>query len=333
MRRPELTSAHDRSPHPDQADPTNRRIIGGSRLSDASKQSLVFALEEPEAFLHPGAQQALRDDLEGLAERDDVTLLVTSHSPYIVSRSHKAQVVALDKSSDGISRHAGSALGNEAHADVLAGLFVDAVVPELLDRYHSVPTGSSLLLVVEGETDKRFIELAAGALGRADDLAGLAIIACKGAHSAVAQAVLLRAEATQDVIALFDSDEEGRSARDLMRGRFGFPKQDVFEYSKFLAGLQDAESEWLFPAPLMQKFVDEAGEELVLKSKAKHGGEYRYDFTPRGKQDFPLWLEKNARANDFGRWGVVIDELSSQLSARRATEPDSEEAESAECAS
>jgi len=290
-------------------------------LSDASKQSLVFALEEPEAFLHPGAQQALRDDLEGLAERDDVTLLVTSHSPYIVSRSPRAQVVALDKSFDGISRHGGSALGNEAHAGVLSGLFVDAVVPELLDRYHSVPEGSSLLVVVEGETDKRFLELAALALGRADELSGLVIIACKGAHSAVAQAVLLRAEASQDVIALFDSDEEGRSARDLMRGRFGFPKQDVLEYNKFLAGIQDAESEWLFSASLMQKFVDEAGEGLVLKSKVKHGGEYRYDFTPRGKQDFPLWLEQNAKARDYGRWVAVIDELSSQLSLRRATEP------------
>lgn len=258
-------------------------------LSDASKQSIIFALEEPEAFLHPAAQQSLRDDLEQLAERDDVTLLVTSHSPYIVSRSHNAQVTALEKGKDdGVSRVLGSALGNAEHADVLAGLFVDTVVPELLDRYHSVPADCALLLVVEGETDKQFIELATEVLGRSEELASVSIIACKEAHSAVAQAVLLNAEANQPVITLFDSDEEGRSARDRMTKRFGFKKQTVLEYRTFAGGHQGTESEWLFPAALMQRFVDEAGEELVLKSKMKLGGEYLYDFTPRGKQDFPL---------------------------------------------
>lgn len=283
-------------------------------LSDASKQSIIFALEEPEAFLHPAAQQALRDDLEGLAERDDVTLLVTSHSPYIVSRSPLAQVVALEKGmEDGVSRYVGSALGNAEHANILSGLFIDSVVPELLDRYHSVPSDSTLLLVVEGETDKQFIELAAESLGRSAEIADLAIIACKGAHSAVAQSVLLRAEAKQDVIALFDSDTEGRSARDLMRGRFDFSKQAILEYRTFVGGQENAESEWLFPAELMQKFVDDVGEELVLKSKAKYGGEYRYDFTPRGKQDFPIWLKKNAKTTDYERWGRLIDELVSRL--------------------
>jgi putative ATP-dependent endonuclease of the OLD family len=283
-------------------------------LSDASKQSLIFALEEPEAFLHPAAQQALRDDLEGLAERDDVTLIVTSHSPYIVSRSGNAQVVALEKGAgDGVSRFVDSALGNEAHASVLSGLFVDSVVPELLDRYHSLPSESALLMVVEGETDKRFIELAAQALGRTEDLRNLAIVACKGAHSAVAQAVLLRAEAKQAVIALFDSDGEGRAARDLMRGRFDFPKAAVMEYRSYTGGLEDSESEWLFPASLMERFVGDAGESLVLKSKARHGNEYRYDFTPLGKQLFPVWLEQNAKAKDYSRWEPLLDELAGRL--------------------
>ena len=290
-------------------------------LSDASRQSIVFALEEPEAFLHPAAQQALRDDLEALAERDDITLLVTSHSPYIVSRSPKAQVVALEKgAADGVSRQVGSALGNAAHADVLSGLFVDAVVPDLLDRYHSVPAESALLLVVEGDTDRQFIELAAKALNRNEDLSGLAIVACKGAHSAVAQAVLLRAEARQQVMALFDSDSEGRSARDLMRNRFDFPRTAVMEYGKFLGGLENAESEWLFPASLMQRFVDDLGESLVLKSKSKHGNEYRYDFTPRGKQEFPAWLEANAKAKDYERWVPVLEQLKGHLSNLRSDE-------------
>ncbi|MDF2506709.1 MAG: hypothetical protein K0Q52_568 [Microbacterium sp.] len=294
-------------------------------LSDASKQSLVFALEEPEAFLHPAAQQALRDDLEQLAERDDVTLLVTSHSPYIVSRSSNAQVVALEKGlSDGISRVVGSALGNGEHANVMSGLFVDTVVPELLDRYHSVPPDCALLLVVEGETDKQFIELAASALGRADELTSVTIVACKGAHSAVAQSILLRAEAKQQVITLLDSDEEGRSARDLLSGRFGFAKKSILEYRTFVGGHQDAESEWMFPAALMQRFVDDQGEELVLKSKMKLGGEYRYDFTPRGKQDFPGWLARNAKPKHYERWSGLLDDLSSRVESLQTSIVDDE---------
>jgi 5S rRNA maturation endonuclease (ribonuclease M5) len=288
-------------------------------LSDASKQSIVFALEEPEAFLHPAAQQALRDDLEGLAEREDVTLLVTTHSPYILSRSGSAQVVGLNKSlEDGISRLTGSALGNDNHAAVLSGLFVDAVLPEMLDRYHSVPTAAEILLVVEGETDKQFIELAARALKREADINGVEIVACTGAHSAVAQAVLLKAEARQELIALFDSDQEGRAARDLMRHRFKFDKKKLLEYSKYVNNLQDAESEWLFPAAMMQRFVDDHGEDLVLKSKMKLGGEYRYDFTPHGKQEFPVWLAVNGKADDFARWSALLDDLKKYLEQAQA---------------
>lgn len=287
-------------------------------LSDATRQSIIFALEEPEAFLHPAAQNALRDDLEGLAEREDVTLLVTSHSPYIVSRSPVAQVTALEKGmQDGISRVVDSALGNEHHAKVMSGLFVDSVIPDLLDRYSSVPVDSRLLLVVEGETDKRFIELAAAALGRTDEISELTIIACTGADSVAAQAVLLRAEASQEVMALFDSDADGRSARDLMCKRFGFAKQSVIEYRTYVGGHQDAESEWMFLPGLMQRFVDEIGEELILKSKSKLGGEYRYDFTPRGKGEFPDWLERHAKPKDYERWNKLIDELVSRLKKLR----------------
>lgn len=287
-------------------------------LSDATKQSLIFALEEPEAFLHPAAQQALRDDLEALAERADVTLFVTSHSPYIVSRSGRAQVVALEKDPQGVSGIAGTALGDEAHAGVLSGLFVDSVVPELLDRYAAVPSDATAVLLVEGETDKEFLRLAAKHLKLETELESLFVIANKGVDSVVAQAVLLKAEASQDVWALFDSDEDGRRGRDLMRKRFGFPKGDVLEYGTFVQA-EGAESEWLFESPLMNRFVDDSGEDFVLKSKQKIAGEYRYDFTPPGKQLFPEWLNKQAKPSDFSRWQPVLEALIAKLAISKAS--------------
>ncbi len=54
-------------------------------LAEQSRRSLVLAVEEPEAFLHPAAQEAIMEQLEELATRADVSLLVTTHSPYVLS--------------------------------------------------------------------------------------------------------------------------------------------------------------------------------------------------------------------------------------------------------
>ncbi|QWF21773.1 AAA family ATPase [Nocardioides sp. LMS-CY] len=282
-------------------------------LADASKQSLIFAIEEPEAFLHPGAQESLRDDLEALAERNDVSLLVTTHSPFILSRAAKAQVVAIAKDGDGVSRVEATAAGSESQATAISGLFRDSTVPELLDRYAAIPATAEAILLVEGTTDADFLATAARVFGFADDMARIHVLATGGTDNLAAQAVLLRAEASQPVWCLLDSDENGRKARDLLTKRFGMPKGDVLEYSRFLGGLQDAESEWLFFPAFMQRFVDEHDEELVLKSKQKIQGEFRYDFTPTGKSLFPSWVDRNANAKNMARWSGVVETLTERL--------------------
>lgn len=282
-------------------------------LTDAGKQSFVFAIEEPEAFLHPAAQELLRDDLEALTKAESVSLLVTTHSPFVLSRSQRSQVVAVVKDADGGSRVADSAAGNEAHSNAISGLFRDAVIPDLLDRYAQIPTTARALLLVEGATDKRFLEVAAQKLGYLEQISAVHIIAKTGVDSLVTQAVLLQVEASQPVWVLFDSDEDGRRGRDLLVKRFSFHKRQVLEYFQFL-GIQDAESEWMFPGSLMQKFCDSEGEETVLKSKSRVGDDFRYDFTPTGKARFPDWLSKHARKGDLERWRPVLDELVTRIS-------------------
>lgn len=288
-------------------------------LADASKQSLVFAIEEPEAFLHPGAQESLRDDLEGLAERDDVSLLVSTHSPFIVSRASKAQVVAIAKDGEGVSSVSATASGSDAYAKTISGLFHDSTVPDMLDRYAAIPRDAEAILLVEGTTDRDFLCTSASIFGHAELSKRIHILPTRGTDNLVAQAVLLAAEASQPVWALVDSDENGRKARDLMTKRFGISKNHVMEYSKFCSGLQDAESEWLFPASVMQRFVDAHGEDLVLKSKEKLGGEFRYDFTPTGKDLFPTWVAESASPADMSRWQAVLEHLLEKLGPSSAT--------------
>lgn len=288
-------------------------------LADSSRQSLVFAIEEPETFLHPAAQEKLRDDLELLAERDDVTLLVTTHSPFVLSRAEKAQVVSISKRDDGVSHIEASASGSEHLSSAITALFRDSTIPDLLDRYAAIPSTADAILLVEGTTDRDFLATAACILGVEAPLARIHVLPTGGTEKLVAQAVLLHAEAKQPVWVLVDSDENGRHARDALTKRFGFARDDVLEYGKFLAGLPGAESEWLFPAELMQRFVDAQGEEKILKSKQKISGQFRYDFTPAGKEIFPSWLNEYATREDMHGWQPVLDALLKKLSTKLRT--------------
>jgi predicted ATP-dependent endonuclease of OLD family len=240
--------------------------------------------------------------------------MVTTHSPFIVSRAPRAQVVALNKGADGVSHIEASASGSESQAPALTGLFRDSSIPDLLDRSAAIPKDADAVLLVEGTTDRDFLRTAARLLGLEGDMKRIHILPTAGTDNLVAQAVVLRAEANQAVWTLVDSDDNGRKARDSLTTRFGFPKGDVLEYRQFANNLQDAESEWLFPGELLQRFVDAHGEEQVLKSKHRHGGEFRYDFTPVGKDLLPGWLSTEATETDMSRWRPVLDKVVSKLS-------------------
>ena len=283
-------------------------------MTDASRESLIFAIEEPETFLHPAAQEFLRDDLEALAERESVSLLITTHSPFIISRSPKAQIIAIAKDNKGASTIAGTAAGSEAQARTISGLFRDNVIPELLDRSNAIPRSAVAVLLVEGQTDADFIRIACRRLAMNTLLEKLHIVVNTGVNSVVAQAVILQLEAKQSVWVLLDSDENGRKGKDMLIGRFNFNKRDVFEYRQF-TNLQDSEAEWLFPATMMEMFVSSFGEDVVLKSKVRVGGEFRYDFTPVGKEQFPRWLEENGREADFAGWRPLLGMLSERIQA------------------
>ena len=56
-------------------------------MAEQSRRSLVLAVEEPEAFLSPAGQEHIGTHLLELASRSDVSLLVTTHSPYAMRNS------------------------------------------------------------------------------------------------------------------------------------------------------------------------------------------------------------------------------------------------------
>lgn len=181
-------------------------------LADQSRRSLVLAVEEPEAFLHPGAQESLGAQLQQLANRSEVTLLVTTHSPHIISRDPEDRIFELTKSSEGHTRMARSANGDDDRADLLGSLYTDAGMAHVLDRALRIPDGKRAVVITEGYTDDKFLRFGLEAAGREELIDGLHFIPADGADKVVFQAVLASSATTLPVIALVDHDVHGRSA-------------------------------------------------------------------------------------------------------------------------
>jgi len=67
-----------------------------AEANNAEKQNIVFGFEEPETFLHPSAQENLFQKLTALVDAS-YQVIITSHSPVIVSKSDRTKVTHVVK--------------------------------------------------------------------------------------------------------------------------------------------------------------------------------------------------------------------------------------------
>jgi hypothetical protein len=284
-------------------------------LADNATRSIVFALEEPEAFLHPAGQEDLRDNLELLGERPDVMLLVTTHSPFTVPRSELGRVSLLAKDRSGRTRVAQSAPGNAAHAPLIGDLFREVTYEELLARATELPSTAAGVLLVEGEGDEAYLRLAVERAGRPNLLADIHIAPAGGCSKLVAQAVLARAASgSRPVCVLLDNDEPGRQALKLLTGaQFKFQKNtDVLTYA--VAFPKDEadfpyEAEDMFPAELLEAFVEEHGSSVIDGSRRRPDGEFHYDLNGSAKAELLEHLQAVVTPQHVGRWLTLIGKI------------------------
>lgn len=291
-------------------------------LAQTSKQSIVFAVEEPESFLHPAAQEQLRGDLERLSVRRDVSLLVTTHSPHIVSRAPEAKTFAIRKEPSGRTALAAQATGPEPLADTLGDLFRSGTMLSMLDRAERVPQTAQAVLIVEGETDRSWLTLAAQRAKRPDLLEGLSIVAsgdgvgaagAGGAPLVVMQALVMQAVSGLPVAVLLDNDDSGMAAYAMLRSisektRCWNDRKQLFTYR---LAFRDApktfpyEAEDLWPDELHSGFLDSVGEEgyctgWTLRPKPEEGR--HVDYLPSAKPELAAYLEQTVRQEHCARW-------------------------------
>ncbi len=288
-----------------------------SYLSLNATKGMVFAVEEPESFLHPAAQEDLRDGLETLAASTDVTLLVTTHSPYLVSRSNRGRVFCLAKDNKGRTRVGQSATGDTPHASLIGDLFRPSSLEELLARASGVPDGTKATLIVEGPGDLACLQLAAGIVGRPDLLDGMYIQPAGGASKTVTQALLARAATDLPVYVLLDNDEPGKEAQKLLTSKFGFQKNsEVATYAAvFPQHERDFryEAEDLFDSDVLQTFVDTHGEAVIDGKERRPDGEWHVDLNQSAKELLADHLETFVRPEHVRRWIDLIVLLRERL--------------------
>jgi hypothetical protein len=254
-------------------------------LAEQSKRSLVLAVEEPEAFLHPAGQESIRGQLDDLAARPDVSLLVTTHSPYVISRSRESLVTELRKNADGVTSKVAAVAGNESRGSLLGSLYRDAGLAHVLERSLEVPEGTKLVVVTEGYTDGLFISLCCAAAGRSDLLEGVHFIPAGKASQVVPQALLAEAATEHPVVALLDHDDNGRAAIEKLKSFNWEPNKRILSLSTWLdaCGRHDVEIEDLLPKAPVEALVAELGEQ-ALDGKTRYGENWHLQLSKAWKE-------------------------------------------------
>jgi putative ATP-dependent endonuclease of OLD family len=245
-------------------------------LAAQSRRSLVLAVEEPEAFLHPAAQESIRAELEALASQSGITLLVTTHSPYVVSRTSTSSVTPISKGADGVSKIGVTTKGSDALGPTLGSLYREAFLSDVLERSLAIPSEAQVVVITEGYTDWEFVSMCCVAAGRAELLDGVHVIVADKAKNVVPQAIIAHAATNLPVIALLDYDANGKEASKKLES-FGWNKaKGILSLDKWpdkpCRSGHDVEIEDLLPRPAIDALITELGESSAISGKSRCGG-------------------------------------------------------------
>lgn len=115
-------------------------LIESMSFDNLQDKSLILCIEEPEAHLHPDAIHSLRNVLLEIAEKKGVQVIISTHSPILVDRNDVSNNVVV---SPGHRVYPCKSIEN---------------VREVLGVRLTDNLSASKVVLVEGESDKRYIE-------------------------------------------------------------------------------------------------------------------------------------------------------------------------------
>jgi predicted ATP-dependent endonuclease of OLD family len=135
-----------------------RRVREGSNSSE--KITPLIVIEEPESYLHPSAQAEFGQTLRDLAEELKIQVIVTTHSPYLLSLTRPADNMLLERSI--VKKRSRETKRVDTDGDRWAEPFSLALGindAELAPWKDALFTSGDSVILVEGETDKEYLTL------------------------------------------------------------------------------------------------------------------------------------------------------------------------------
>lgn len=150
-------------------------VVGIFRTyEELKKDGAVFAIEEPEVFLHPQKARYFETVLQKIAAADN-QVLVTTHSPIFV-QLHQPEAIALVRRTN----DSGTSVSQSKKVDLIES---DRQALRLLTEFDAQRNElffAKKVLLVEGNTEKVAIPLAMKAFGHDVNKLGISIIECGG---------------------------------------------------------------------------------------------------------------------------------------------------------
>jgi energy-coupling factor transporter ATP-binding protein EcfA2 len=128
--------------------------------TSASKVTPVLMIEEPECFLHPSAQAEFGRILRDLAEEFEVQVIITTHSPYMLSHQNPASNILLNRRV--VKKQKLDTVIEEVTGDQWAKPFALALGVsgnELTPWRDLFFAAADSIFLVEGPIDKAYFEL------------------------------------------------------------------------------------------------------------------------------------------------------------------------------
>jgi len=141
------------------------KVTNAGTVPRISSQSIIYAIEEPELFLHPHAQKKMAQAIKEIARSPNHQILVCSHSSHFVDLDYYKSICIVNKSTP--------ELGTEIRQCV-TDLFPGTDVDDRKRRFHAArwinPDRGEMFFAkkiafVEGETEKTIFPCLASKLG------------------------------------------------------------------------------------------------------------------------------------------------------------------------
>ena len=134
-----------------------KRIQQSSNLN--KRLTPIVIIEEPESFLHPSAQAEFGRILQDIAQEFKIQIITATHSPYLLSHKEPKANVLLER--DLSSNEKGSRVidteGEKWYEPFALSLGISG--DDFGPLKSTIFSGTSDIIMVEGESDKKYFEL------------------------------------------------------------------------------------------------------------------------------------------------------------------------------